>query len=339
MFHDVEGVSRRLALAVALVTAAACASSGRTGAVDRGGGDRGLARALDAGIAAGEARQGLRSEIECHTDGGYRSAVVFEGGTGIWNRGQQFVLTEPQVRDLLQAFRRHRFPELQETYGGREDPRRPALRAVLRVTCAATLRLGGVTKRVTQLEQGRQSPELTRLARDVLALCEGPGRRGRSVATLADGLRRIAATELAPETLALSSHHKPENADASGESGWLLHLEGRRLVTRPYTGDDYGRAMVLALPAEDVRTLARLLLQGDIEAMPFNLDAPGYHDLEVRVLDRKQSVQARRFAGIDPAAQGLARAAFETIREALRGLHLRALREGQPEEPLSAERS
>jgi hypothetical protein len=340
VFHYVEDVNRRLALAaVALMAATACASSGGTAALDRGGGDPELARALDAAIAAGEARRGLRAEIECETDGGYRSAVVFEGGAGIWNRGRQFVLTETQVRDVLQAFRRHRFPELRETYGGREDPRRPPPRAVLRVACAATLRLGGMTKRVTQLEQGRQSPALKRLARDVLALCEAPGRRGRSAASLADGLRRIAASELAPETLVLSSHHKPEKADASGETGWLLHLEGRRVVTRPYTSDDYGRALVLTLPAEDVRALARVLLRGDIEAMPFNLDSRGYDDLEVRVLDQKRSIQARPFAGIDPAAQALARSAFETIREAIRDLHLRALREGEPEEPLSAERS
>jgi hypothetical protein len=316
----------------ALVAAGSCATAGGRAAREPGG-DAALARALDAAVAGPGAREGLRAEVECETVGGYRSAVVFEGGVGIWDGARQFVLDGPALLSVLETFRRHRFPELRETYGGREDPRRPEPPAALRVTCTAALRLGGTARRVTQLEKGRQSPELKQLARRVLTLCEKAARRGKTVASLAEGLQRLATAELAAEALALSSHHKPERADASGESGWLLHLEGRRLLTRAYTGDGYGEPLAYALPAEDVRSLSRLLLESEVAAMPPNLEAAGYTDLEVRVLDHKRGVQARRFAGLDPAGQSGARAAFERVHQAVQALHRRVLREGRPAEP------
>jgi hypothetical protein len=151
-------------------------------------------------------------------------------------------------------------------------------------------------------------------------------------------LKKVAAGEVAPETLNVSSHHKPETPDASGAAGWLLQVQGRRLVTRPFTGDEYGPAKVLSLPADEVRALARRLLEDGFEGLPTNVEAPGYSDLAVRVLDQQRSVQARRFAGLDPAAQASAGAALERIHGALGELHRRAQREGHPEaeEGLSA---
>lgn len=277
-------------------------------------------------------RNDLRIESECRTDEGFRSLTLYGSGVGIWSGQTQFRLTPVQVTEILQAFRRARFVKLDDTYGEGEEEHR-----VLKVICSVSLAVGEASKRVTQLEQGKQSRELKRLAREIFALCEEPARSGVTAGSLSDGLWKISRGELAPEALRALVHRKPESGSTEG---FLLRLDGPRAETQSYTtSGGYADLVVLNLRSEEVAELAGALAEADPDLLPPNLYAEDYTDLTLRVLGREKSVQARRFAGMEPTTQGERQRDFDRLFEALRALHLRVLSEGRrqpaPPEPES----
>jgi hypothetical protein len=71
------------------------------------------------------------------------------------------------------------------------------------------------------------------------------------------------------------------------------------------------------LDDRELSGLARLLREGGMADLPINLYAEEYTDLVVKVLDREQRVQARRFAGMTRTTHGLAQGRFDRILEAL----------------------
>jgi hypothetical protein len=314
----------RLALAFGLILLPVVAGT----APAAGGAQEGLDPALKRAL---ERKQwsDLRLDAECATDAGPNSVTVYGNGVGIWNGQRQFAADREHVSALLRAFLRAGFADLREMYGGKEDPRTP--RTVLKVVCSVSLALGGVVKRVTQLEGGTQSPQLAQLAREVLDLCEGPGRTGVTAAGVSDGLRRVAAGELAPETLSVTLHRKLEGPGGPGLEGFLLRVAGRRVETRTHgKAAGYSNPATLELEAEDLAGLARALAEADPDALPVNLYAPHYTDLAIEVLGHEVTVQARRFAGLEPTTHGEKQAAFDRAFERLRQLHRRALQAGKP---------
>ncbi|HEX5757967.1 MAG TPA: hypothetical protein VF121_02130, partial [Thermoanaerobaculia bacterium] len=290
-----------------------------------------LAAALDAALARG-AWEELRLALECSRDGRLEAVDLFTNGVGIWESSRQFRLARGEVLALLAAFRRAGFAELRDSYGGAGDPEpttpspTPAA-ARPELLCRLRLALDGADKQVVQLAGGRQSPALARLAREIVGLCAGPAGEGIGAATLAEGLERLAGGELAPEVLFLQATRR--DGEAVEAPGWLLAVEGAVATTRAYApGAGYGPERRRALAPEEVAALAGLLAAERVHELPVNLWADGYTDLEVAVLGRRTSLQARRFARMDAAAQAAPRERFARLLDALERLGRRVAAEG-----------
>jgi hypothetical protein len=300
--------------------------------------------ALRQALASGRWEE-MRIDAECRRpDGSYPAVTVFGSGVGLWQRERQFELTGSQVRELLVAFWNAGFAALGETQGGTAPA--PATApppatgaspapvvagaAAPTLTCSVALQLGGVAKRVNQLATGRQSAELARLAGALLDACEAPGRAGATAASLTDGLRKVAAGELAPEVLRVDVQRTGEGPDATG---WLLALEGGVVTGRGFQATaGYGEPRQRRLSEDEVAALARLLID-NAEGLPFNLYADQYTDLTIEVLNHKASIQARRFAGMTPETHGPRQQSFDRVIEVLTALQRQVAAEGRAAAP------
>jgi hypothetical protein len=256
----------------------------------------------------------LRIDAECQTAGGLRSATVFNSGVGIWDRERQFMLPRERVLALLREFETARFARMRETYGeGR------AKDMALELICRVRLDLDGAAKQVHQLTRGPWSPELKRLADRILAVAAEAGRSGPGASSLTDGLERIARGELAPELLVLSVLRQGEGRGAA--EGWELVLEGGKAVLQRNPVPDGEEARTARLAPAEVAELAGQLAAARLEEVPVNLWAPEYTDFEVRVLNRRRSLQARQFAGMTPETHGEAQRRFDRLWESLEALN------------------
>lgn len=303
---------------------------------------RAVERALQRATAGGGAWRELHVLVECAGDAGMRQAEVFGNGVAIWDRRRQHELSREELVALLERFRRAGFAGFQEMYGTivREIPipqdappgEDPGWLAAIQVICRVVLTLDGVTKQSVQLAKGPRSEELDALARSVLdAVRPAPG-AGVGAEDLNDGLARIGDGGLAPETLRLLLHRKPEAAAVEGgEEAWILRLEGRRAAVEPFRQPGgYGGPVTLELPEAEVARVAALLAEAGVGALPENLWAPHYTDLVVEVLDHEARVQARRFRGMTASTHGEAQERFDRLYTALADLAHRVLREGAP---------
>jgi hypothetical protein len=264
-----------------------------------------VSRALDTALER-RSWEELRLESECRDDAGHlRSVTLFGSGVGIWNRERQFPLSRERLLGLLEAVRAAGFGSMRETHGGKSDPE-PVSSAAwgLQLICRVRLALDGVEKQSYQLSEGRQDAGLKNLAERILAVGEELGPSGVAADSLEDGLARIARGELAPEALTLQLQREPEDPK-SAEKGWILRIEhGRAQISfhTPETGWTDPKRVPLA--RDEVAGLARQLAAANPEDLPVNLYSSWYEDLEIRVLNRKKSLQARRFAGLTPETHG-----------------------------------
>jgi hypothetical protein len=219
------------------------------------------------------------------------------------------------VRFQLLAFREAGFAAMRASYGGKRDPVTPEKQAP-RLTCRVGLSLDGATGQVVQLQGGRQSEELRRLAERILDACRGPAVAGIGAADLHDALAKVAAGVLAPEVLrVLVSRRLETRPGAEGARGWVLRVEGR---TASLQSQDPGRELAeVRLDEGEPPALARLLREGGVADLPINLYAEEITDLVVKVLDRERRVQARRFAGMTRTTHAGAQERFDRILEAL----------------------
>ena len=289
-----------------------------------------LTQALDRALAEGWRE--LHIETECGTEAGFGTAEIYGSGVAVWNRKTQVQLGRAEVRALLETFRETDFPNMRESYGGRRDPVVRENQSP-RATCRVALRLDGLLKHVAQLQHGRQSEELRRLASRVLEVCEGAAVSGKAASSLADGLAKVAAGELAPETFHALVHRKVgrNDSDKRESESWLLRVDGRQASTRrqlPEKG--YAEPIALELSLEDLAGLARLLRETGVDDLPVNLHAEHYTELVVSVLNWRQALQARPFAGMTRTTHGGKQKQFEQIFEKLRDLERRVETEGRP---------
>lgn len=276
--------------------------------------DPSLAQALERAVSDGW--QHLRIEAECRVEGRMPRVEVFGNGVGIWNEEKQFTLSREAVRSLLLAFREAGFGSMRTSYGGKRDPVTPE-KAPPRLTCRVGLSLDGATRQVVQLQGGRQSEELRRLAERILDACREPAAAGIGAADLDDALSKVAAGVLAPEALrVLVSRRFETRPGEDGARGWVLRVEARTasLQSQGASGQDLAE---VRLDDRELSGLARLLREGGMADLPINLYAEEYTDLVVKVLDREKRVQARRFAGMTRTTHGLAQGRFDRILEAL----------------------
>jgi hypothetical protein len=283
-----------------------------------------LARALDRALARGSWTE-LHLLTECFDRDAFLEVELFGEGVGIWNGERQLDIGRDELLGFLERFRDSGFPAFKELYGKGEKPDAGPPAAATRVICRVALTLDGATKQSVQVAEGRRFPELQALALEVLGRFRERGEAGVGAADLADGLRKVADGRLAPRTLSVLLHRKPDAAAvAAGEQGFLMRLEGRNLSVLPYRpGAGYGEPAARELAPEELSRLAALLAESGAGELPDNLWAEHYTDLVVTVLDREARVQARRFAGMTPATHPEAQPRFDRIYQALAELVLR----------------
>ena len=292
-----------------------------------------VAAAIERALAEGW--QDLRILTDCIIDDGFESVEIFGSGVAIWGKNAQFTLTHDQIRQHLEALREADFAHFAGRYGGRattgmELPVETGGKNVTRVTCRIELELDGVSKQVRQLHRGEQSPDLRRLAEEILDGCRESASSGTTAADLDDGLEKAAAGELAPETVDILFHHKPALGEDS--EGWLLRLRGLEASSRTFRpGEGYTDVLLLELHPDDLADLLRQLAEQAPGELPINLYAEHYTDLKISVLDQRKSIQARQFADLTPTRHGEQQQRFDRIFGELQELHRRVMAAGRPE--------
>lgn len=262
----------------------------------------------------------LRIDAECQDEAGYlRSVTLFGTGVGVWNGERQFEVSRERLLGALEAMRRAGFASMRESHGGRDDPGEMGLELICRVRAA----LDGAEKQSYQLSKGRQSAELRQLAVELLAVGEELGPAGVAAGTLEDGLDKLARGELAPEVLTLQLQRQAEDPRSS-EGGWILRVEGGRgQLSRHSPETGWSEPRRVPLSPDEVAGLARALLEARPDDLPVNLYSSWYQDLEIRVLNRKRSLQARRFANLTPETHGEKQERFDRLVAALEELEKR----------------
>ena len=271
---------------------------------------RSLAEALERALADGWGQ--LRMEAECRVEGRLPRAEVFGNGVGIWNEERQFRLPREAVRSLLVAFREAGFALMLPSYGGEGDSVTPDAQPP-RLTCRVGLSLDGASRQVVQLQGGRQSAELRRLAERILDACRVKAAAGIGAVDLDEGLAKVATGVLAPEVLQVLVSRRPAGRpSADGAWGWVLRVAGRTAsILGP--GEPGPEPVEARLDDAEAAALARLLREEGVAGLPFNLYAEELTDLVVQVLGHEKKVQARRFAGMTRATHAEAQARFERI--------------------------
>ncbi|HMB52087.1 MAG TPA: hypothetical protein VKU40_02140 [Thermoanaerobaculia bacterium] len=276
---------------------------------------------------------------QCTDEKGNRSLEAFPRGVAIWNRSAQLELAAPVRRALVDTLLTHGFAAMEPTYGGKarqpgaEDEPQPmegavegeeAGEAALRVRCRLVFESGDVAKTSIQQAQGEQSKELTGLIASLLdRVAPLAAESGIGAADLADGLDKLAAGQLAPETFWLRFVRLPDD----GGTGRIVFVERQTLTTRRYAPKrELGDPESDALAAERFTALVESLRSADLTSMPTNLWSEDQLDLEVHVLDREATVLARPFSRLKAAAgeeRGEAQKRFDTLvgflRQALLG--------------------
>jgi hypothetical protein len=283
-----------------------------------------LIRILDAALERGS-WEDLRIESECQDDTSrLRSAVLLGSGIGIWNHERQITVPRERLLDLLGELSQAGFGAMPETHGGKDDPGtdRPGAWA-MEMICRVRLRLDGVEKQSFQLSKGRQDAALRELAGKILSVAEELGSSGVAAASLEDGLAKLASGELAPETLTLQLQRQPENPNAP-EGGWILRIEeGRAQISFNTPADGWTEPRRVPLAREEVSALARTLAAAGLDDLPVNLYSSFYEDFEVRVLNQRKTLQARRFANVTPDTHGEKQKRFDQLIAKLEELEAR----------------
>lgn len=310
--------------------------------VDRGPaseqGDPELAQALSEALDAALGEDGDLSDMHlmvgCLQDESFHTLEIFGRGIGIWHDEAQFTVGRDRLQEMLRGVRTADFPWMRKSYGGKKDPAPPApdAQSAIKIICHVRLSLGGVEKGVFQLFGGRQHQPLWDLAGELFAGNEKAAAEGVRAADLGDGLRKVAAGELAPETFQLIFNRpaEPTSSFGGGEQAdptYLLRIEGRTTHSRPYAADGgLGEENSSALTSAELTDLATVLAESLVQDSPGNLYASTYIDLTVEVLGHEKGIQARRFAGMDSSTHGDAQARFETIVDVLDALYDRLSR-------------
>ena len=261
------------------------------------------------------------------------SCWVFGDGVALWNRDTQFRLSRQQVVAVMRLVRRARFGAMSPRIGGEGEkekqndarPEEPPARGRVSVS------LAGMTRAVRQREEGESAEALKELAESVLRLCEPASKTGIAVASLSEGLQKLADGTLAPQGFELLVHRDVDPADASsGEASWLLRVAGRRVTDRvqPKARGPFSfREMTLT--AAEFAQIIELLRAANVAAIPQSVWAPQYTTVRVQVLGRLRMIMARRFTGMSPETHGEQQKSFDRIAEAMEGFHRRARAEGR----------
>jgi len=280
--------------------------------------DRELESRLESALTNDRALHSVRLEV---VDGERRdpeSMVVYGSGVGIWEHDRQFQTSEKQVRKALRLLERSGFPSMPDRVKGprpadAEEGGEPDATVLVRFV---TLTVGGLTKTVVQDNKAYPLESFEDLCRDLVKIFRKAARHGVEASSLDDGLAKLAAGTLAPEVLHVLVSAPEQRALPSQEGqGWLLTVQDGEVDARAHTLESgFGPEVRRPLTPELARQIAGWLREADISSLPQNVYDTGYTDLSVAVLGHEKSLQAREFAGRDPAAEVARRERFRALR-------------------------
>lgn len=263
------------------------------------------------------------SEVRLEVVGGRpnrRGLVVYGSGVGVWNQEKQFVLAPDEHKELLRrtvAAGLFEMPERPRPEKSVEP--RPNAPVIVR---AVAVRVGELERIVAQNDRVWTLPALEALVTELFGLCEKKASKGTGASSLTDGLRKIADGKLALETLQLVLNLPPVAAGAAEKAmeGVLVVLDGGVVTWTEQAPGSAGVAVPVPATGERLRSLVTSLAESGLEGFPVNLYRARYVDLNVRVLGRARSVQARAFVGMDPAKDSRQQTALERVIQSILSL-------------------
>jgi hypothetical protein len=231
----------------------------------------------------------VRLDSECVDEGRFETSAVYGSGVAIWNSQRHGTVTPQQVRTLLDLFVRENFAKMPASFGedeGEEDTRH----ASVKMTCRVRFSDDAVEKSVMQLEKGRQSAALKRLAHAVLAASRTATADARPIGSLEDALGAIGGGRMPVETLRITMRAGAgSGVRQAAANGYVLRLDGRDLEIDP----DAGPRSVRRLDPAEVRDVVRALWSAGFAGLPASVNADDYLDVTVSVLGQEHAVQAR----------------------------------------------
>ena len=252
-------------------------------------------RALDAALKRG-AWSDLWIDSDCQDKTNLpRSIRLYGNGVGIWDGRRQFAVSRESLLGLLAELDRARFSRMRESVEEDEGEGEEEM-----------------------LPRGRRET-----AERILAVGAELGPSGSAVESLGEGLEKVARGELAPEVLTVQLLRQPENL-RSGETGWMLRVEGaeaRLSLISPDTG--WSQPRRIRLSSAEVADLANALAAARPADLPGNLYSPWYQSLEIGVLSRTKSIQARQFARMTAETHGEKQGRFDRLVAVLEALEAR----------------
>ncbi len=256
--------------------------------------------------------------------------VIYGNGTALWNNSVQFQVDAATIRQMLASFDAAAFETIPpRSPKGKLLRRRASIRAgayereawdtweqeLARQNERETIRRSNERKGTVDPELDKE-PALTTLVDSIItSVIPIVEKSGTTAESLVDGLKKIAAGQLAPETLSLTMLAKPEPGRGEGSGGFLFKIEGASASWSDFQGEERGftEARKVKLSAPQVRDLAARLATFDPGSMPINLYSPKYEEVTLSVLNRQNSIVARQFTGMTPTKHGEVQTRFDAM--------------------------
>ena len=220
------------------------------------------------------------------------STQIYGGGTGVWDGGTQYTLTEKEVRALIEQFRDQNFTQLPETIG--ETGMDPRLARPILVSSRITLRIGQTTKSVSQLPFGDQSKAFAAIAREAQRTSAAAVKRtGVACDDLGRGLAMVANGQLRPEVFSGQCLTYVPGVD--GSNGWQLVWAGGALQANDIRGGAAKDHRRMDATPEQIAALVKALQEEGFDRMPLYIHYPGSVDFNAYVLKGRNAVQGKSF--------------------------------------------
>ncbi|HEV7239408.1 MAG TPA: hypothetical protein VGQ36_09220 [Thermoanaerobaculia bacterium] len=256
--------------------------------------------------------------------------VIYGDGVAVWNNKIQFRVDADTIKQMLGSFDAAAFETIPTASPkGKFLRRRAAIRAgayereawesweyeLTRNDERETIRRSNERKGIEDKELEKE-PALTTLVDSIIDTVVPIVEKGGTTAeSLADGLKKVASGQLAPETLSVTMIVKPEPGRGEDSGGFLFRIDGATAIWSDFQGEQRGfaDARKVKLSASRMRDLATRLSSFDPESMPINLYSPKYEEVTISVMNREKNIVARQFAGLTPAKHGEAQTRFDAM--------------------------
>lgn len=250
-----------------------------------------------------------------------RVLTVFGSGVGVWNRAKQFQIKAAELKEMLGRLDKYRYFDMPENPKSVPEPSKAPHGP--RIMRSVGIRVGDLQRNVLQTDRVYALPALEALAGEMFTLCEKAAAKGMIAGSLRDGLLKVARGTLAGEVLSIAVNLPPlaPREGRPGAPGVVILLEGRELTwTAQAPGQPPAVPVRIDIAPKRIRALAELFAERGFAKLPGNLYRDRYIDVRIAVLDRAQSVQARAFAGMDPATHAAEQKALGEVIDAILAL-------------------